>query len=155
MGVRLTEDEIDEYLASGHTLIIATTRKSGEPFMTPIWYVWMDGSFWVRTGPKSAKVQHIRRDPRVCCMVEEGEAWIDLKAVIANCDATFVEDPELTARVGEALDAKYAAFKLNRSTLPDATRNHYAGERTFIRMTPRPDEIRSWWNRKIRVKAAE
>ena len=67
MGVRLTEEEINEFLNGSITLIIATTRKSGEPFMTPIWYVWMDGAFWARTSMDSPKVKHVKRDPRVCC----------------------------------------------------------------------------------------
>ena len=153
MGVRLTEEEIDEFLTEGHTLIISTIRKSGEPFMTPIWYVWMDGSFWVRTGARSAKVQHIRRDPRVCCLVEEGEAWVDLRAVIANCDAEVIEDEAQNARIQAAVDAKYAAFRLDPSMLPDATRAHYGTNRILIRMTPREGEVRTWYNRKMRLKA--
>ena len=153
MGVRLTEPEIDTFLTEGHTLIIATIRKSGEPLMTPLWYVWMDGAFWVRTGTRSAKVQHIRRDPRVCCLVEEGEAWVDLRAVIANCDAETIEDEAQNARVQAALDAKYADFKLDPSLLPDSTRNLYGNERIVIRMTPREREVRSWYNRKMRLKA--
>jgi len=154
MGVQLTEDEINAFLEQGHTLIISTIRKSGEPFMTPIWYVWMDGAFWVGTGANSPKAQHIRRDPRVCCLVEQGERWVDLKAVVANCDAEFVEDEALIARVNAATDRKYAAFRMDRSALPEATQKHYARQRAVIRMTPRPGEIRSWWNRKIRIPGA-
>src|SRR5579859_4928137 len=55
MGVKLTEEEIDDFLTKGHTLTIATIRKSGEPFMVPIWYVWMDGAFWIRAAAKSPK----------------------------------------------------------------------------------------------------
>jgi PPOX class probable F420-dependent enzyme len=150
MGVRLTEAEIDDFLASGHTLIVSTVRKSGEPFTTPVWYVWMDGSFWVRTPAKSAKIQHIRRDPRVCCLVEDGDKWIDLKAVIAPCDAEIVEDEAQIAKAQAAIDAKYAAFRLDNSALPDVSRKHYA-QPAFIRLAPRPGEMRTWFNRKLRL----
>jgi nitroimidazol reductase NimA-like FMN-containing flavoprotein (pyridoxamine 5'-phosphate oxidase superfamily) len=144
---------MDEFLGAGHTLIIATTRKSGEPMMTPIWYIWMDGSFWVRTGADSPKVKHIRRSPHVCCLVEEGEKWADLRAVVANCDAQIVTDQALTARVNAALDEKYADSRMDQSSVPEATRKLYESSRAIIRMTPRPGEIRSWYNRKIRAKA--
>ncbi len=154
MGVRLTEDEIDEFLGKGHTLIVSTLRKLGEPFMTPLWYVWMDGAFWIRTGAKSPKAAHIRRDPRVCCIVEEGEAWVDLRAVIANCLAEFVEDQAQQACFEEALTAKYAAFRMDRGAVPSATQKHYSASRAYIRMKPRPGELRSWYNRKIRMQPA-
>jgi PPOX class probable F420-dependent enzyme len=154
MGVKLTEQEIEEFLGQGHTLIVATTRRSGEPFMTPNWYVWLHGAFWVRTGARSAKVQHIRRDPRVCCMIEEGDAWVDLKAVIANCDTEIIDDEARNAPAQAALAEKYAAHRTQNTVMPDATRKHYGSDRVFLRMTPREGEIRSWYNRKIRMKTA-
>ncbi len=155
MGVRLTEEEMNEFLNGGHTLIIATTRKSGEPFVMPIWYVWMDGAFWTRTGMDSPKVKHIQRDPRVCCMVEEGEQWADLRAVIASCDAEIVADQAVFDRISDAIDKKYENFKMQQGAVPEATKKHYASTRAIIKMTPRQGEkIRSWYNRKIRPKAA-
>lgn len=153
MGVKLTPEEIDEFLTKGHTLIMATIRKSGEPLLIPIWYVYMDGAFYVGTAMKSPKVAHIKRDPRVCCMVEEGEKWIDLKAVIANCDASLVTDEATIKRFNEALAKKYEGFRPPAAKMPDATRKHYASERAVIKLVPRPGEIRSWYNRKIRMVA--
>jgi PPOX class probable F420-dependent enzyme len=152
MGVRLTEAEIDEFLTNGHTLNMATIRKSGEPFMVPIWYLWQDGAFWVDTLAKSAKIKHIQRDPRVCCMVEAGEQWIDLHVVIANCTAELVKDQATIERIKAAIDKKYAPFRMDPARMPAVTTAHYAVERALIKMTPRPGEIRSWYNRKIRLR---
>lgn len=151
MGVKLTPEELNDFLTNGHTLIMATVRKSGEPFMTPIWYVYLDGAFYVSTLAKSAKVQHVRRDPRVCCLIEEGDRWIDLKAVVANCDAEIVEDKAAVKRIGEAIGKKYAAFRPDTKKQPKSTRKHYASGSVVIKFTPRPGEIRSWYNRKIRM----
>ena len=151
MGVKLTPEELDAFLDKGHTLIVATVRKSGEPFLVPVWYVWRDGAFWVGTPARSSKVAHIKRDPRVCCMVEEGEAWLDLKAVIMNCEASVVEDTGKIAEIEAAIDRKYEGFRMDRSKLPEATRNHYATGRVILRFTPKPGELRSWYNRKIRM----
>ena len=82
MGIQLDQDELDEFLESSHTMILATIRKSGEPFMTPLWYVYMDGAIYFSTPAQSAKVEHLKRDSRVCCLIEEGERWVDLKAVV-------------------------------------------------------------------------
>ena len=129
MSVRLTQDELDEFLAYGHTLIFTTVRHSGEPFATPMWYVYRDGAFFIRTMERSAKVRHIRRDSRVCCTVETGEAWVDLKAVIANCKAEVLDDEATLAWVSQELDRKYEGFRRPSSGLPEVTQHHYAADR--------------------------
>ena len=50
----------------GHKNINLTTfRKSGEPVVTPVWYVVLDGKLYVRTEAGSGKVKRIRNAPRV------------------------------------------------------------------------------------------
>jgi nitroimidazol reductase NimA-like FMN-containing flavoprotein (pyridoxamine 5'-phosphate oxidase superfamily) len=151
MGVKLTDEEINDFLTKGHTLILTTIRKSGEPFSMPIWYAWKDGSFYTSTLAKSPKVGHIRRDPRVCCLVEEGDKWVDLRAVIANCDATILDDEATIKWYNEVTKEKYAPFRSERAAAPAATQKNYAGDRVIIKATPRAGEIRSWYNRKIRM----
>lgn len=151
MGVQLNDEELDEFLRQGHTLILGTVRQSGEPFLTPLWYAWDDGAIWFRTPSRAAKVAHLRRDPRVCCLVEEGERWIDLRAVVINGNALII-DNEATeaARFNELMDEKYKAYRFQMTTAPDATKKHYSGSSTLIKVVPRSGETRSWYNRKIR-----
>jgi PPOX class probable F420-dependent enzyme len=151
MGVQLNDEEIEKFLGSGHTLIVATIRKSGEPFMVPVWYIWRDGAFHVVTFADSSKARHLRRDPRACCMVEDGEKWIDLRAVVANCDATMIDDPAVIEEIGQALRHKYADFRAESAQAPVATKQHYARKQVVIRLVPRAGELRSWYNRKLRM----
>ncbi len=150
MGVQLTRDEIDEYLTKGHTVILATTRKSGVPFMTPLWYVYENGAIYLRTRARSAKAKHIERDRRVCLLVESGERWVDLRAVVINCDAEVVQDETENRRIQKLLGEKYAAFRAEVSKAPKATRKHYAASSVVYRCTLREGEVRSWYNRKLR-----
>lgn len=150
MGVELDDLELDQFLNDGHTLIMATMRKSGEPWLTPIWYVYHDGAFFVRTPARSAKIQHIKRDPRVCCMLEQGEKWVDLKAAVLPCDAQIVADEELCKTIGRKFGAKYADFSPNLKSTPKATNKHYSSKTATVKLNPRPDDIRTWFNQKIR-----
>lgn len=150
MGVQLDDQELEQFISNGHTLILGTSRKSGEPFLTPLWYVYRDGALYVRTPSKSAKVQHVRRDARVCCLLEEGERWIDLKAAVLSCNAEIVEDEALCATIDQMFREKYAEFTPNLKSAPKATSGHYGGATTTLKLTPRPEEVRSWYNRKIR-----
>ena len=151
MGIKLDSEELDDFLTRSHTMILATVRKSGEPFMTPLWYVYMDGAVYFSTPTRSAKIAHLQRDSRACCLVEEGERWVDLKAVVLNCDATFVDqESDEAARYRELSAAKYADFRPQLQKAPSATRQHYATGTTLVKLTPREHEVRSWYNQKIR-----
>jgi len=154
MGIQLDEAELEEFLTNGHTLILGTTRRSGEPFLTSVWFVYNSGAIYFSTPAKSAKVQHIKRNSRVCCMVEDGERWVDLRAAVLNCDAHFIEDDSNEAQEFARLIAhKYAAFRPNPKTTPKATTKHYSGSNLVIKLTPAEGEVRSWYNRKIRGMA--
>ena len=151
MSVQLSPEEMDDFLKNGHTLIFTTLRRSGEPFAIPMWYAYIDGAFYFSTLGRSAKVQHVRRDSRVCCTVETGDAWVDLQCVIANCEAEILTDEATFEMVSEELDRKYAGFRPPTSGFTDATVRHYAGGRVIIKCTPRLGEIRSWYNGKVRM----
>ena len=150
MGIQFSEEELDDFLGNGHTLLLSTIRRSGEPFTTPVWYVYRNGAFYVSTPEKSAKAKHLKRDPRACCVVEAGEHWKDLRAVVANCDAEFIDDEKEVERIGRLKDEKYADFRLAPGEMPKSSRKAYATRFALIRLTPRNGEIRSWDNRKIR-----
>ena len=52
--------------AVGHLAVIS----EGEPYVTPISFVVMDGAIWLRTGG-GRRVEAIRANPRVCVEVSE------------------------------------------------------------------------------------
>lgn len=150
MGIQLEKKELDEFLSGGHTLILATTKKSGAPFLTPLWYVYHQGSLYVRTPLNSYKLTHIRRDPRVCCLVEEGKRWVDLKAAILNCEAEIIEagDSRFDTMLA-MLDEKYSDYRPDLEAVPDATKSHYSITWALIKLNPKEEQTRSWFNRKL------
>lgn len=151
MGVQLDQQELEEFLTNSHTMILSTLRKFGEPFMTPLWYVYMDGAIYFSTPSRSSKVARLKRDPRACCLIEEGDHWIDLKAVVINGTAEFLEqDGDEAERYRRLSTSKYADFRPQMKKAPDATKKHYYRGSTLIKLKPNSQEIRSWYNRKIR-----
>ncbi|MDA0272340.1 MAG: pyridoxamine 5'-phosphate oxidase family protein [Proteobacteria bacterium] len=150
MGIQLDDEELGHFLNDGHTLILATIRKSGEPFLTPIWYVYDDGALYIRTPARSAKIQHIKRDPRVCCMLEQGDKWVDLKAAVLPCHAEIVDDAELCNSINRMFSKKYADFTPNLKSTPKATSKHYSQSTATVKLMPRRADVRSWFNRKIK-----
>jgi nitroimidazol reductase NimA-like FMN-containing flavoprotein (pyridoxamine 5'-phosphate oxidase superfamily) len=153
MGVTLEQDEIDQFLRDGHTVIVTTVGKDGFPHALPLWYVYDDGAIWFRKMRNSQGVKNMERDNRVACLVETGEMWADLKAVMIRGRAIEVTDPAEQERFNELSTAKYAAFRTANTTMPDSAVKHYAQQRAYMKVVPEKKVI-SWWNRKLRFKAA-
>ena len=91
MGVRLSEDEAWEMLANSHTGIITTLRRDGWPVSLPMWFAVVDRKIYMRTLAASKKALRIKRDQRACFMVESGEAWKDLAAVVVPVRASLID----------------------------------------------------------------
>jgi PPOX class probable F420-dependent enzyme len=145
--VRLDDTEAADFLASSHTGVLATIRSDGSPALVPLWFVMVGGQVCLRTPGKSAKVSHIRRDPRVSFLVESGRAWAELKAVVLYGRAELVKDADVMAQIDEAFAAKYADHGLPANA-PARTRAHYAAERAHIRVTVTRRSL-TWDNSKL------
>jgi PPOX class probable F420-dependent enzyme len=150
MSVRMSDGEVREFLATGHTGILATLRADGSPAVMPLWYVMVDESVFVRTLASSPKAHHVRADPRVSFLVESGRAWAELKAVVIYGDAVIETAPDVVATVDAAFAAKYQSF-LMPTTADERTRRHYAGHRLYVRIAPRR-RVLTWDNSKLRPK---
>jgi len=57
---------------------LATTGNDGYPYITPVNYVYLDGSIFFHCARAGEKLDNIRRDPRVCFTVDIPLAYLDL-----------------------------------------------------------------------------
>ena len=119
--------------------------------LVPLWYVYMDGALFFSTSSRSSKMKHLKRDPRVCCLIEEGEQWLDSKAVVISCEAHFVDaaSEEATSHRAQSKQ-KYAAFRPEMKKAPGVTQQYCSTETSLIKLIPKEKEVRSWYNRKIK-----
>jgi general stress protein 26 len=150
MGVLLTDDEAWAELARAHTGIITTLRRDGMPVTLPTWFVTLDRRVYVRTPAHTRKVAHVQRDPRATFLVERGERWRELCAVMLYATVTVHTDGPLLDRVLAALDEKYAPFRTEATAMPDATRAHYGGDTAVLELTP-TEPLVTWDNAKLRL----
>ena len=151
MGVRLTEDEAWAELAAAHTGILTTHRRDGRPVPLPVWFVTLDRKIYVRTPARTHKVEHVRHDPRATFLVERGERWAELCAVMVHADVELLDAGAERDAVEAAITAKYASFRTEETKLPDATREHYAVESAVLRLTP-VGRVVTWDNSKLRLR---
>ena len=72
---RLSQREIEHLLRLAIPAHLATLDPAGFPRITPIWFLWEDGTFYMSSGQERRHVYDLARDPRagLCIDVEEGQ----------------------------------------------------------------------------------
>jgi PPOX class probable F420-dependent enzyme len=141
--IRMTDEEVADFLAAGRTLQVATIGPDGAPHLVPMWYAPLDGrlAFW--TYAKSQKAVNLRRDPRITCLVEAGERYEELRGVLIRGRAEVVEDAQVVQRVGELI------YERHRGPLTDEARAGVAWEgRKRVAVIVEAERIVSWDHRK-------
>ena len=147
--IRMTDDEVHDFLRSKKTLIINSIGKDGVPHPMPMWFAMDDdGVISMTTFRASQKIQNLKRDPRVSLLAESGTEYSDLKGVVIYGTAELSEDLDdivatLLAAAGTEVpegdsDARQAMNEVMKKT---------ASKRTRIRVAP--EKIVSWNHAKL------
>ena len=105
--IKMTDDEVRAFLQSSRTMTMATMSPSGHPHLVAMWFAYLDGEVWFETKTKSQKVQNLKRDPRISCMVEAGDTYDQLRGVLLQGTAEIVEDQDVLRRVGIDVFERY------------------------------------------------
>jgi PPOX class probable F420-dependent enzyme len=105
--IRMTDAEVEEFLASERTVQLASIGPDGAPHLVPMWFAVIDGRIALWTYAKSQKAANLRRDGRVTCLLESGDTYGELRGVAITGRAELVDDYDTVYRVGEALYRRY------------------------------------------------
>ena len=93
--IKLNREEVQEYLERQKTLIIVSNGRDGYPHPMPMWFHTDDaGCLYCTTFRKAQKVLNWQRDPKASLLVESGDEYADLKAVLIYARAEIVDDFE-------------------------------------------------------------
>ena len=140
----MTDEEISSFLEGRHTMTVATLSADGQPHLVAMWYGFLDGvpAFW--TYGKSQKIVNLRRDPRLTCLVEDGESYDQLRGVELAGTGTIIDDPEVVLALGISLYERYTApFEENVREVLART----ASKRVAVRIEA--SDVVSWDHRKL------
>lgn len=149
--ITMTPEEIDAFLAGGHTLQVATNGPDGRPHLAPMWFVVEDGRVVFRSFSKSQKIVNLRRDPRLTVLVERGLAYAELQGVMIRGTARLIDEPEFVLRVYGRLAAKYtmvgdAPVELSPDEL-EAAFGRFAPKNTAV--VVEPERVITWDHTKL------
>ena len=148
--IRMTDDELKNFLAKSQTMTIVSINKDGTPHPMPMWFgVEPDGSVVMSTFTKSQKILNIARDPRVSLLVEAGGGVYEkLKGVVIYGKAELIRDVEQVVDILTRVSTKTLDNPDDRTR--DGIRNAVRGtapKRTGIRI--RREKIVSWDHSKL------
>jgi PPOX class probable F420-dependent enzyme len=85
----MTQIEIEVFLKAPRHAIVGTNRIDGPPQLSPIWYIFQGGHFYISIGAGTAKHRNLKRDPRVSLCVDGGHP--DARAVMIYGTAELIE----------------------------------------------------------------
>ena len=151
--IRLTDEELREFLESAHTLQVASIGPDGRPHLVPMWFsVDDEGCIVFTTYRSSQKVRNIERDPRVTLLVEDGVVYDKLRGVMIEGEAELLDDVEVTRNVMRLIGVKYYSegaggdsARAGAQARPD--RRRAVPKRIVVRI--RPGKVSSWDHTKL------
>lgn len=147
--IRMDDAERAAYLAGQVKVQVATLGRDGWPHLTTLFYVLDDAriAFW--TYARSQKVRNLERDPRISCLVEDGEQYAELRGVSIRGRAEIRREPEAVARVGAAVAVAMTGVS-SFEELGELGRlevERQAAKRVAV--VVQPDRVASWDHRKL------
>ncbi len=148
-SVKMSEEEVEAFLRGAMKVQVATVNPDGSPHLTTLFYAVRDGkvAFW--TYGKSQKIRNLERDPRITCLVEDGEDYFELRGVSITGKATLVRDFDELVDLGGSVAmrmAKVADFA-DLGEMGAAIVQQQATKRVGVIVEP--DHIATWDHSKM------
>jgi PPOX class probable F420-dependent enzyme len=110
MRARLADHRIQDFLQRQDIAILATLQKDGAPLATPMWFVVDNESFGMVSVAATQKVRNLRRDSRVCVVVESGTRGAEIRGVSMQGRVVFLDQADAYRPVVDRLLRKYDPY---------------------------------------------
>ena len=107
--IRMTDAEVRDFLQERHTLQVATLGPTGHPHLVAMWYGFHGDQIAFWTYGRSQKIVNIKRDPKMTCLVEEGDDYSELRGVELIGTGIILDDPADVQAIGESVYERYTA----------------------------------------------
>lgn len=140
--IKLTPEEQARFLAESKRCALATLDKDGYPHVVAMNYVAKDGAIWMTSYGKAQKVLNIRRNPKVCVMIESGRNYAELQGLMWRGRCEIIDEPSAVQQTMRAMAGSVAAA----SSVPSGASSS-APKRVVLKVTP--EKIASWDHRKL------
>ena len=140
--IQLSPEEQAAFFRKHRKAALATIDKDGFPHVVAMNFYVKDGTFYMTSYAKAQKVLNVRRNPQVALMVEEGNAYAELRGVMVRGHCEIIEGADaVRAAFAEMAQARGAS----PARSPSATDS--APKRVVLKIVP--DRVISWDHSKL------
>jgi PPOX class probable F420-dependent enzyme len=99
--------------------VLATIRKDGSPYTSPVWFRWTGEAFEVVVARGDVKLRHLERDPRCSLLIFEAAApfrgvEVHGEATLTPCDVTEIRRSIAGRYLGSGGGERFAAERRDR-----------------------------------------
>lgn len=105
--LRMSDAELDAFLATERTARCGTVSPDGDPHVAPLWFVWHDGAMWLNSLKRSRRARDLAEGSRVALCVDAGEGYAELRGAVLYGRAQDATDHADLATVRGLFGAKY------------------------------------------------
>ena len=105
--IKMSDAEIDEFIHGRRTMTLCSINHDGTIHAVAMWYGFLEDCVAFETKAKSQKVQNLRRNPTITCMVEEGDYYEELRGVELVGTAEIVEERDRMWELGVSVFERY------------------------------------------------
>ncbi len=147
--VKMSDREVADFLAEKVKVQVATAGKDGAPHLTTLFYVVRDGEIAFWTYGRSQKIRNLERDPRITCLVEDGDDYFELRGVSITGKAELVRDPERIFEIGSSVATRMVGAS-SFEELGDIGRAEVERQaQKRIAVIVHPDHVATWDHSKM------
>ncbi|MGI5204125.1 pyridoxamine 5'-phosphate oxidase family protein [Spirillospora sp. CA-108201] len=150
--IKMTPEEVADYLAANFKVQVATVGKDGEPHLVTMFYTLYEGRIAFTTYRSSQKVINLRRDPTMTCLVEDGVEYDELRGVALYGRGLVIEDPGPRSKVGMVVGSRMAGLpvpEMGEPVDPVIAEGIEQALSKRVLIVMEPDRVVSWDHRKV------
>jgi len=107
--IKMTPEEVDAFLRERRSMTMSTIAPDGSIHSVAMWYGFLEGAVAFETMSKAQKVQNLRRDPRLTCLVEAGDTYDQLRGISLVGTGEIIDDPDRMWELGVSVFERYNA----------------------------------------------
>jgi PPOX class probable F420-dependent enzyme len=151
--VSMTDSEVAAMLAGHRKVQLGTLNPDGSVHLVTMFYAVVDGQIAFWTYRTSQKALNLARDPRITCLVEDGDDYFELRGVQIAGAVRIIEDPAGVLEIGRLIVVGMAG---NVSGTASEAVEEYAANAARKRFGyfVEPRRIVSWDHRKLAQQPA-
>ena len=143
-AIRMTSEEMTQFISEQKSLQVATLNKDGTPHLSTLWFGIVDDEIVFETYTKSQKIVNLHRDSRIAVLLEDGLEYEKLRGVTINGTAELYSQPEDVQKYAAAVIARNHGIDLADASNAAAA---LANKRTAV--VVKAEKVISWDHTKL------